>query len=396
MDGCFFVQLWTPCFSKSNTIPLLAFTLILSTVIEALQVIGGNVTVVQGETTTLPCKLIDTTELLSQISWQKITRGKPVNVNFFTVLEVDGPQFVNGRDDRFTFIGSFKDNIASLQLSNVTLMDEGTYMCIFTLFPSGNHKTDIPLNLLVPPVSSLEYNRPTLGNEEVSLVTCIAAGSKPPAEVRWLTGSLAETVRETTNFTQHANGTTTTTSSLFGVPTKEINSRLVQCVITSAAMSETLSFNIQVYFPPTEVKISERSEGSFECVTEANPNADFTWSRIGQSWPQSAVRDGATLQFQSMTSDLNGLYQCEASNRYGKKHSCLYVHVASDAGIAGWILFGLLLIALVAVAFWYFYKSGRFTRTGENTRRERTRVPSTSNSPEELRRVEEEAAEVSL
>lgn len=114
----------------------------------ALQVIGGNVTVVQGETTTLPCKLIDTTELLSQISWQKITRGKPVNVNFFTVLEVDGPQFVNGRDDRFTFIGSFKDNIASLQLSNVTLMDEGTYMCIFTLFPSGNHKTDIPLNLL--------------------------------------------------------------------------------------------------------------------------------------------------------------------------------------------------------------------------------------------------------
>lgn len=108
-----------------------------------------------------------------------------------------------------------------------------TFICIVTL--------------LVPPVSSLEYNRPTLGNEEVSLVTCIAAGSKPPAEVRWLTGSLAETVRETTNFTQHANGTTTTTSSLFGVPTKEINSRLVQCVITSAAMSETLSFNIQVY-----------------------------------------------------------------------------------------------------------------------------------------------------
>ncbi|TDH06786.1 hypothetical protein EPR50_G00117160 [Perca flavescens] len=392
-------------FLQKQTILLLAFTLILSTVIEALQVIGGNVTVVQGGTAVLPCKLIDTKETLSQISWQKITRGKPVNVNFFIVLDVDGPQFVDGPDDRFKFIGNFKENLASLQLSNVTLMDEGTYMCIFTLFPSGNHKTDIPLNVLVPPLSSLENNHPTLGNEEVSLVTCVAAGSKPPAEVRWVVYTLPETVRETTNFTQHANGTTTTTISLFGVPSKEINGHLVQCVVTSKATSEeTLSFNIQVYFPPTEVRISERSGGSFECVTEANPNADFTWTRVGLSWPQSAARDGATLQFQKMTSDLNGLYQCEASNPYGKKHSHLYVHVASDADIAGWILFGLLLIALVASVVWYFYKSGRFTRlignslsrTREDTRGGRTMVPTTSNSPEGPQRVEEEAAEGSL
>ncbi|XP_039673846.1 poliovirus receptor homolog isoform X2 [Perca fluviatilis] len=402
MDGCFFVQPWTPCFSRSNTILLLAFTLILSTVIEALQVIGGNVTVVQGGTAILSCKLIDTTETLSQISWQKITRGNPVNVNFFVVSEVDGPQFVNGADDRFKFIGSFEEHLASLQLSNVTLRDEGTYMCIFTLFPSGNHKTDIPLNVLVPPVSSLEDNHPTLGNEEVSLVTCIAAGSKPPAEVRWLMDTLAETVRETTSFTHHANGTTTTTSSLFGVASKEIKDHLVQCVVTSKATSkeEILYFNIQVYFPPTEVRISDSSEGSFECVTEANPKADFTWTRVGQAWPQSAVRDGATLRFQKMTSDLNGLYQCEASNPYGKKHSPLYVHVASDAGIACWILFGLLLIAVVAVVVasvvWYFYKSGRFTRTREDTRGERTMVPTTSNSPEGPLRVEEEAAEGSL
>ncbi|XP_032386019.1 poliovirus receptor homolog isoform X1 [Etheostoma spectabile] len=390
---------WTSCFSRTNTLPLLAFTLILRTVIEALQVIGGNITVVQGETAILPCKLIDTTEHLTQISWQKMTRGNPINVNFFTVLDVDGPQFVNGRDDRFKFIGNFKENIATLQLSNVKLMDEGTYTCIFTLFPSGNHKTDIPLNLLVPPVSSLEDNHPTLGNEEVSLVTCIAASSKPPALVRWLVGSLGETVRETTNFTQHANGTTTTTSSLFGVPTKEVNGHSVQCVVTSAATleEETLSFDIQVYFSPTDVNISERSKGSFECVTEANPNADFIWSRKSQPWPQLAVKvDGATLQFPSMTSDLNGLYQCEASNPYGKKHSYLYVHV-TDASNTGWILFGLLLISLLLIALvaavWYFYYSGRFTRTGEHTRGERTMVPTTCNSPEEPQRVEEEAVE---
>ena len=176
----------------------------------------------QGGTVVLPCKLIDTTETLSQISWQRTTRGKPRNENFFTILPTDGPKFVNGHDERFEFIGSFDDNNGSLQLSDVTLMEEGIYTCIFTLYPSGNHETGIPLNLLgmmdclckyclclfinrlfifinslctvtvvVPPVSSLEANPPLLGDKEVLLVTCTAAGSKPPAEVRWLTGDLA-------------------------------------------------------------------------------------------------------------------------------------------------------------------------------------------------------------
>lgn len=99
-----------------------------------------------GGTAVLPCKLIDTAEPLQQISWQRKTREKVQTDNFYTIQR-SGPVFVNGNDRRFQFIGSFKDNNGTLQLTNVLLKDEGVYTCIFTVFPSGNHKTEIPLTI---------------------------------------------------------------------------------------------------------------------------------------------------------------------------------------------------------------------------------------------------------
>ncbi|KAE8299221.1 hypothetical protein D5F01_LYC01614 [Larimichthys crocea] len=90
----------------------------------------------------------------------------------------------------------------------------------------------------VPPVSSLKDNPPLLGNEEVPLVTCTAAGSKPPAEVKWLTGTLAGLNVTTTNVT-HDN------------------------------------------VAPIEVEIAKgKDPETLECSAKANPKADFTWSRL--------------------------------------------------------------------------------------------------------------------
>uniref|UniRef100_A0A3Q4H028 Ig-like domain-containing protein n=1 Tax=Neolamprologus brichardi TaxID=32507 RepID=A0A3Q4H028_NEOBR len=309
----------------------------------ALHVIDGTVL---GGTAILPCHVTNINDDLTQITWQRKTRENPHNDNFITIQPRNGLQFVNGRDDRFKYIGNFNNRNGTLQLSNVALKDEGSYTCIFTLFPSGNQKIEIPLNLLVPPFTSVMDNLPTLGTEEVLFATCTAAGSKPPAEVRWLTDALGDKVRTTKNSTQYDNGTTTTVSSLFGVPTRKINGHQVQCVISGDSLSaeETLAFTIQVY---------SISEDSFECVTEANPN----------SLLESAVKvDGANLQLLSLTSDLNGLYQCEASNAYGSKHGQLYVHVTSGTCRVAWALFLVLLSLNVGAAAWYFYKSGRFKR----------------------------------
>uniref|UniRef100_A0A3B4FIW5 Ig-like domain-containing protein n=1 Tax=Pundamilia nyererei TaxID=303518 RepID=A0A3B4FIW5_9CICH len=275
------------------------------------------VTVEQGGTAILSCYVTGTNDDLTQITWQRKTREKPHNDNFLTILPREGVQFVNGRDDRFKYIGNFNDKNGTLQLSNVALKDEGRYTCIFTLFPSGNQKTEITLNLLVPPFTNIKDNLPTLGTEEVLFATCTAAGSKPPAEVRWLTGALGDKVRTTTNSTQYDNDTTTTVSSLFGVPTREINGHQVQCVISGGSLStdRSLPFTIQIYC-------------EYYVISEDSSRSCF--SRSGQSLLESSVKvDGAKLQLLSLTSDINGLYQCEASNTYGSKRGQLYVHVAS-------------------------------------------------------------------
>ncbi|KAG7999550.1 Poliovirus receptor, partial [Nibea albiflora] len=215
---------------------------------EGLRVIGGDKSVVEKGTVVLPCIIMDNKESMSQILWRRVTRGKPLIDDFFTILDTNEAKYLNGHDLRFQFIGDINKDNGSLQLSNAKLEDEGTYICVVTVFPSGNYQADITLNLLVPPVSSLKGNPLLLGNEEVLLVTCTAAASKPPAEVKWLTGTLAG-LKETTNTTTHGNGTTTTVSSLFGVPNMQIYQQEVKCVITSAAPSgsKTLIYSIQIH-----------------------------------------------------------------------------------------------------------------------------------------------------
>uniref|UniRef100_A0A8C6U2X9 Ig-like domain-containing protein n=1 Tax=Neogobius melanostomus TaxID=47308 RepID=A0A8C6U2X9_9GOBI len=110
-------------------------------------VIGGNVTVIQDDTAVLPCVLYGSTESLTQITWQRRNRLIKTNTNFYTIVPENGKYF-NGNDKRFSFVGNISVKNGSLQLSNVTLSDEGTYTCIYTLFPSGNYKTEIPLNVL--------------------------------------------------------------------------------------------------------------------------------------------------------------------------------------------------------------------------------------------------------
>lgn len=370
-------------------------TLDLVTATDAIHIIGGSAEVVQRGTAVFPCKVVDTLDKLRQITWHRITRKKPQKDFFLTITE-KGANFVNGPDNRFQFVGNFSSKDGTLRLSNVNITDEGTYSCTVTLYPSGNHETDIPLKVLVPPITNLKEYNLSLGDEEVVLVTCTATRSKPPTQVTWVTGTLENKVRTTTNSTPEAYDTTTTISELFGVPTREISNHSVHCVINNADLSlkETLSVTLKVHSPPKEINVTEISANVFKCQTEGYPTPVVTWSRANKPWPLSGVRaDGATLHFSSLTADLNGIYVCEAQNAHGRQRGHLVFHYTSGSCPACWILFTLLLIFIAAAAAVgaYLYKSGKllWKKEGSASEMGNLRTP----SPHEENRREEDGHE---
>uniref|UniRef100_A0A673X025 Nectin-3-like n=1 Tax=Salmo trutta TaxID=8032 RepID=A0A673X025_SALTR len=338
---------------------------------ESTQVIGGRRTVVQGEDVDLSCRLIETDEELEQITWQKSTWEETQNHNFMLIQPNGVTKFIapNGLSGRVQFIGNPSENLGSIRITAVRLLDEGTFTCIFSVFPSGAYTTEIPLTVLVPPVVNVTVDvTPVIGENEVVLATCVAAGAKPQADVKWKTGTLGSLLRTVTNSRQHANGTTTVLSHLLGVPTRAANQQQVQCVVNQSALAteRSYNYNLDIHYPPQSVNItlSEASKTTvLLCITDGNPHPNYTWSRVVQPWPGSSVKaEGDILHFLSLNSELNGLYVCETSNPYGQATGSIYVHISSETSAACWVLLVFILCLIVAAAalIWYRCKYGQF------------------------------------
>ncbi|XP_038863037.1 nectin-4-like [Salvelinus namaycush] len=338
---------------------------------ESTRVIGECRTVVQGEDVDLSCRLIETTEDLEQITWQKSTAEETQNHNFMLIYPNGVTKFIapNGLADRVQFIGNPSENLGSIRITAVRLLDEGTFTCIFSVFPSGAYNTEILLTVLVPPVVSVTVDvPPVIGENEVILAICVAAGAKPQADVKWKTGTFGSLLKTVTNSTQHANGTTTVLSHLLGVPTRAANQQQVQCVVNQSALAteRSYNYNLDIHYPSQTVNVtlSETSKATvLLCVADGNPQPNYTWSRVAQPWPGSSVRaEGDTLHLLSLSSELNGLYVCEASNPYGRATGSLYVHTSSETSAVCWVLlFAIPCLIVAAALVWYLCKNRQFT-----------------------------------
>ncbi|XP_073702485.1 nectin 1a-like [Garra rufa] len=201
-----------------------------------------------------------------------------------------------------------------------------TIAVVYFLLSSGTEATS-PVNVSVT-VDAI----PVAGRLKVTLATCTTSKTKPAAEVSWNLGTLSDSVKVSTNTVKHLDGTFTIASSLIATPTAQMNQQLVQCVIRHAAIKEKLEIDhkILVHYPPQLVFVTPFKDGSnaevYQCEADANPEAThFRWHSTHQTIPNDAIKaEGNKLYFLKLTSDLSGLYICEASNEYGKGIGSLY------------------------------------------------------------------------
>ncbi|XP_072541609.1 nectin-1-like [Salminus brasiliensis] len=314
----------------------------------AIKVIGQRVTFTAGEEGTLFCQLVDTSEQLTRIIWQKRTPNSPKNENIFVITPDGKTENINGLGDRIEFIGNIQEYIGSVRLKNVNLADEGIYTCIFNIFPSGPFEREIPLTVHVRPVVSVNADViPVAGDSEVILVTCTAK-AQPKANISWNLGALSDLVKVETNVSAEPDGFYTVKSHLIGVASRELNQQKVQCLVNHPTLKEELilDYALVIHYPPQVVDIKpvgvSTTAKEFQCIADANPQpTNFTWSRGNKT--VSSRMDKLVIP---VTPDPDGIYLCKASNLYGSATGLLYVHTYPGSCTACWSLFSTLVIGL--------------------------------------------------
>ncbi|XP_068079686.1 poliovirus receptor isoform X2 [Danio rerio] len=322
---------------RSKTVILLFVYFLICVRISGEEVIGHDTAVEYGERANLLCHLTDTKEDITLIMWKKTTKRKTEEDIFFVIHQDDKTEHINGLGDRVQFIGSFAERNGSIQLRGMEFLDEGTYTCIFNLFPSGPIATYIKASVFARPAVTVKGEEPVIGCLEVILASCFASNARPAAEVTWRLGELEKSLKTRTNHTVNANETITVVSYLLGVPFKHLHKKNIQCVVKHNSLTEhlVLNYTIDIHYPPESVIIipdSSTDVNEFRCIVDSNPQPTlkgYNWTRVNKS---SQFFEGNRLPVPNMTPELNGLYICNASNKYGSALGSLYVNVHAGDG----------------------------------------------------------------
>uniref|UniRef100_A0A8C7MGM3 Cell adhesion molecule 1 n=2 Tax=Oncorhynchus TaxID=8016 RepID=A0A8C7MGM3_ONCKI len=230
------------------------------------------------------------------------------------------------KDSRFQLV-NFSDNELRVSLSNVSLSDEGRYVCQLYTDPPQEAYADI--TVLVPPGSPIMDSQEDVvseGNE--TELTCTAMGSKPAASIRWMKGEQELTGKMTVDETY--DGMFTVTSRLRLTVSKEDDGAPVSCIIDHPAVKDLRAQRyLEVLYQP-EVKIVQAfpegltREGEnleLTCIAKGKPQPhQISWLRVDDDVPSHTVITGSDLFIENLNKSYNGTYRCVASNAVGEAY----------------------------------------------------------------------------
>ncbi|XP_052000462.1 cell adhesion molecule 4-like isoform X3 [Xyrauchen texanus] len=288
---------------------LLRSLILLSLCPRGQEVQAENVTVLEGGTAQISCRLQNYDG---------------------SIVVIQNPRrqtlFFNGtralKDDRFQMV-LFTPRLVRITLTNVSVYDEGGYFC--QLYTDDTHHQVATLSVVVPPeVPMVEVKKEAVEGGEVEL-TCVSPRSKPPATIRWVRDR-----REIPGvISQQENGKTVRVSNTIRIPVeRKDNGAAMSCEAshpTLVGQKRVRHYSLDVHFAPT-VKIippqgilREGDSLSLICSVTGNPiPRDIQWSRVNDTLPERAEKTANILHMSRLSQSHNGTYLCQAQNNYGR------------------------------------------------------------------------------
>ncbi|XP_057676002.1 cell adhesion molecule 1a isoform X2 [Corythoichthys intestinalis] len=285
--------------------------------------VTDNVSVVEGEMAIISCRVKDNDDSVIQL----------LNPNRQTIYFRDMRPL---KDARFQLV-NFSDNELRVSLSNVSLSDEGRYVCQLYTDPPQEAYADI--TVLVPPGNPIIDARDEVlseGNE--TEMTCTAMSSKPAAAIRWLKGDKELPGKPKVELTY--DRMYTVTSRLTFTVNKEDDGVPVVCIVDHPAVKDFQAQKyLEVQYKP-EVKIMvefpqgltrEGENLELTCQAKGKPQPQrVNWVKVDDDVPSHAVITGADLYIENLNKSYNGTYRCVAANSLGESYDdyVLYVYDA--------------------------------------------------------------------
>lgn len=291
--------------------------------VQSQNLVTDNVSVVEGEIATISCRVKNNDDSVIQL----------LNPNRQTIYFRDMRPL---KDARFQLV-NFSDNELRVSLANVSLSDEGRYVCQLYTDPPQEAYADI--TVLIPPGNPIIESRDEIvseGNE--TEMTCTAMGSKPAAAIRWMKGD--KELQGMSKVENTYDRMFTVTSRLTFTVSREDDGVPVVCIVDHPAVKDFQAqkylevqykpeVRIVVEFPAGLTREGENLELTCQAKGKPQPHR-VNWVKVEDDVPSHAVITGTDLFIENLNKSYNGTYRCVASNSVGESYDdyILYVYDA--------------------------------------------------------------------
>ncbi|KAM4547412.1 cell adhesion molecule 1 isoform 6-T6 [Fundulus diaphanus] len=331
--------------------------------------VTDDVAVVEGETAIISCRVKNNDDSVIQL----------LNPNRQTIYFRDMRPL---KDGRFQLV-NFSDNELRVSLSNVSLSDEGRYVCQLYTDPPQEAYADI--TVLIPPGNPvIEAKDEVLSEGNETEMTCTAMSSKPAATIRWMKGDKELSGKPKVELTY--DKMYTVTSRVTFTVSKEDDGVPVTCIVDHPAVKDFRARkNLEVQYKP-EVKIvvefphgltREGETLELTCEAKGKPQPQrVSWLKVDDDVPSHAVIIGGDLYIDNLNKSYNGTYRCVASNPLGESFDdyVLYVYDsragegaprtvdhAVIGGVVAVVVFAMLCLLIVLGRYFARHKGTYFT-----------------------------------